>query len=388
MGAGHKKMIKRGKMMQKAKNKVAVAVLLMLLMVAFDCNHSSVQWIQKNIVNTVVYAETFQTVGNYEAFEINFKSGKAKLENEDYLGAITDLTSAIGCGTRNQDVALAYLVRGAAYAHVGDYKLAILDYSRVINIRPNSPEAYTNRGLAYQKTGNPELAIVDLNKAVALAPNIYVVYTNRGATYGELGEYEKAIDDFNYAITLKGNYCYEAYLGRALAYSCSGKYNLALSDLDLIIDNNLNDFDARYLRGGVYVIKGDYNRGISALSGVIKYSKDNKPALFLRGMTYIVVGNYESAVDDFAELVSQHTIIGDAPINSCLKPIFDWYMPKVLNEQLAKTNSNAEIIFIKGLVENMRDEKEKSLADFNDAVKMKPSLAKKLPWWIRRELAN
>ena len=362
--------------------------LLMLFVFAFHTQESSCELSGNAFASSISTGGSSQGLNDGSLFNYTFEAGKNKLKSGDYAGAINDFTAAINCGDENQDLAIVFLNRGAAYAHLGNNSAAVDDYNSVLKLRPNSPEAYTNRGLAYHELGKNDFAISDLNEAVRLAPGQYTVYTNRGVTFGEMGEYEKAIDDFNYAIKLKGNYYYKAYWGRALAYIGSGKYDLSLSDLNLIIDDNFNDFDARFLRGGVYVIKGDYNRGISALSGVIKYSKDNKPALFLRGMTYIVVGNYESAVDDFAELVGQHTTIDDVAISPGLKPIFDWYVPKVLNEQLAKTNSNAEIIFIKGLVENMRDEKEKSLADFNDAVKMKPSLAKKLPWWIRRELAN
>ena len=45
----------------------------------------------------------------------------------------------------------AYNNRGVAYAKLGDYRQAISDYDRAIEINPEYAEAYYNRGIAYQR---------------------------------------------------------------------------------------------------------------------------------------------------------------------------------------------------------------------------------------------
>ena len=69
--------------------------------------------------------------------------GVAKLKLGDYRGAIADFDRAIEL---NPDAAAACYGRGGAKSKLGDYEGAIADYSRAIEIKPDYADAYTNRG--------------------------------------------------------------------------------------------------------------------------------------------------------------------------------------------------------------------------------------------------
>ena len=66
----------------------------------------------------------------------------------------------------------------------------------------DSPEAHYNRGLEYQESGEYRLAIQDYDKAIDLNPNFLDAYNNRGNTYFDLGEHRRAIEDFDRAIEI------------------------------------------------------------------------------------------------------------------------------------------------------------------------------------------
>ena len=53
-------------------------------------------------------------------------------------------------------------------------------------------EAYYNRGLAHSKNGELELAIEDYTKAIELKPDYADAYYYRGGAWLRLGEHEKA----------------------------------------------------------------------------------------------------------------------------------------------------------------------------------------------------
>ena len=58
----------------------------------------------------------------------------------------------LGCAKVQQpklEDAEAYLNRGVAYGHKGQYDKAISEFTKAIEINPRDAEAYYNRGLSY-----------------------------------------------------------------------------------------------------------------------------------------------------------------------------------------------------------------------------------------------
>ena len=72
------------------------------------------------------------------------KSGKAKFIQGDYRGAIADYDRAIEL---RPDYAEAYYLRGSAKMGLGDYRGAIADYDRAIELDPKDAGAYYDRGM-------------------------------------------------------------------------------------------------------------------------------------------------------------------------------------------------------------------------------------------------
>ena len=66
---------------------------------------------------------------------------------------------------------------------LGNYRQAIEDYSRAIEIKPGYADAYNNRGIAYNSLGNYRQAIEDYNRAIEIKPDFADAYYNRGVVY-------------------------------------------------------------------------------------------------------------------------------------------------------------------------------------------------------------
>ncbi len=102
------------------------------------------------------------------------------------------------------DYTQAFVNCGGAYYNIGDYKLAIENYSIGIKLNPNSVyECYNNRGNAYRKKGEYERAIEDHNEAIKLEPknshNPGYYHYSRGIVWLILKEWEKAKEDLTTA---------------------------------------------------------------------------------------------------------------------------------------------------------------------------------------------
>jgi tetratricopeptide (TPR) repeat protein len=123
-----------------------------------------------------------------------------------------------------------YINRGAAYCGIGNYKQAIDDCSRAIEIKPGYADAYINRGVAYYGLSNYKQAIEDYDRGIEIKQGNAYSYYNRGNAYAGLGNYRQAIEDYDRAIEIKPGYAV-AYINRSIAYVSLGNNNLAVNDL-------------------------------------------------------------------------------------------------------------------------------------------------------------
>ena len=68
----------------------------------------------------------------------------------------------------NPDSEEAYLNRGEAKHHLGNYLGAIADYTKALKINPDSIDAYINRGISKENQGDIKGACADWRKASSL----------------------------------------------------------------------------------------------------------------------------------------------------------------------------------------------------------------------------
>ncbi len=151
-----------------------------------------------------------------------------------------------------------YVERGDEYLYQGNYKQAIADYDKAIELDPSCATAYNNRGITYRKQGDYERAIVDHNKAIELEPDYATAYNNRGNVYYDQGNYEQAIANYNKAIELDPDYAY-AYWSRGLTYKAIGFTESALSDLQHSLELNLDSSERETVEGTISDLQSKLN---------------------------------------------------------------------------------------------------------------------------------
>ena len=106
-------------------------------------------------------------------------------------------------------------------------------------------EEYFNKGLEKGKKGDYRGAIQDFNKAIQLNPNLADVYNYRGLAKGLLDDLRGAIQDFNKAIQLNPNF--------ALAYYKRGNAKIKLGQkdsgcLDLLNKGDLTESEKKQVK--------------------------------------------------------------------------------------------------------------------------------------------
>jgi Tfp pilus assembly protein PilF len=86
-----------------------------------------------------------------------------------------------------------------------DYGSAVDEYARVVELRPDFPEAYNNLGVAYRKKGNLDKALESFNRALKLRQDYSKARSNRGWVYVEQGKWREARADFEQALRVNAH---------------------------------------------------------------------------------------------------------------------------------------------------------------------------------------
>jgi tetratricopeptide (TPR) repeat protein len=219
--------------------------------------------------------------------------GIAKAKAGDYKGAIKDFTRAIEI---NPDYAGAYNDRGIAKRLSGDYAGAIEDCTKAIEINPDHAFAYANRGNAKINLGDYVEALEDLSKAIELNPNHFGAYSNRGIAKGYIGDYEGAIEDYTKAIELNPDYL-GTYINRGLLKGNVGDYEGAIEDHTKAIELNPEQADAYNNRGWTYIKMENYLDTISDLNNALSII-ENASFYDTRGWAFFFLDRLEEARQD------------------------------------------------------------------------------------------
>lgn len=152
-----------------------------------------------------------------------FFRGLYYVQIKQYDLAVADYTKIIEL---EPEGAIPYYYRAYSYSELGKYDLALHDCNKAISIEPNA-EFYSERGYVEWKKELFSDSIDDFTKAIELEPNTAFFYVGRGNAYGCMEKYNEAIKDFQKAIQLNPKEGM-AYFNLAQAYELLGEKKRSL----------------------------------------------------------------------------------------------------------------------------------------------------------------
>lgn len=123
---------------------------------------------------------------------------------QDYKQAISDYTKVINLGVNNS---IIYMARGTAYETLGKNRKAMADYTSTIKADPTDAYAYAARSNVINNLSmvinKNEKALKDINKAIELNPKEADFYCERMNLYGKMGKMKEASQDETTWFSLK-----------------------------------------------------------------------------------------------------------------------------------------------------------------------------------------
>ena len=173
------------------------------------------------------------------------KSGIEKSKLGDFKGAIFDFTKAIELYPEDN---LNYYNRGYSKIQINDYYGAITDFTNAIILNPMSNDAYNNRGVAKNKLKDFTGAMQDFTKAIEINEKDFQAFYNRAVSKVNLEKYQEAIIDISKSIEINPNLA-ESYFNRGMLRNVLKNYNGAIQDFTKAIEINPNYSEAYLSRG-------------------------------------------------------------------------------------------------------------------------------------------
>jgi flagellar biogenesis protein FliO len=135
------------------------------------------------------------------------------------------------------------------WTQVGYWQNNITLFNHTLKVTDYNCLIYNNRGNTYYIIGNYKQAIEDYDRAIEIKPDYTDAYNNRGAAYNHLGNYRQAIEDYGRAIEINPSYA-KAYLNRAIVYLNKGDNISGCSDARKACEwGNCKTLEAAKVRG-------------------------------------------------------------------------------------------------------------------------------------------
>jgi tetratricopeptide (TPR) repeat protein/S1-C subfamily serine protease len=305
----------------------------------------------------LVKADIYRSMKNYKAalISLNTAISQAKEDNKKY-----DLDDFI------------YTMRGEMLGELKRYEEAINDFTKVIEINPQSVYAYYNRGLLYGKQEKSELAIANFTKAIEINPQFAQAYYTRGAGYILQRKIELGIADFTKAIEINPQFR-DAYYIRGINYKDQGKIELAIADFTQAIKYNPKIADAYYYRGISYYVKKEIDYAIDDFTQAIKYNPKYLEAYYSRGVIYSEKGKIDLAIADYTQAIKYNPKYLEAYNNRGFSyrqqgkidlAIADYTQAIAIKPQEAPVYKNRGIAYLE------QKKLDQAIQDFNKAIEI------------------
>ncbi len=213
---------------------------------------------------------------------------KVQADNDYDLGNYTEAIAGYTCMiTLGGDlVSEGYEWRGVSYQSLGELDNALEDLNIAVT-NPNNDSAYNSRGNVFYELGNYELALADYTQAINSGYSWSFVYNNRGLAHSRLGDEERALNDYQTAVALDSE--------NGAAYNNIGVYHFYNGDMDSALENyelalrnssGINRAIPTSNQAEVAYLDGDYTTAIQGFGTAIELDPDFVSAYLYRANTY------------------------------------------------------------------------------------------------------
>ncbi len=297
-----------------------------------------------------------------------YKAGEEFAKKMNFKDAIEQFNRAIEL---NPDYEKAYVQRASSYSKLGDYGHAAEDYDRALVFNEKNAELYYFSGEAHFRQGQNSIALRKLNAAVKLKGNFLQAYQVRTVVYLELKKYDQALEDCKKCLRLKEDD--QGYFNLARVYENLEMFDEAEQAYMKSISKNKRVAGTHFALAKLQYDRKKYNEAYKSITQVMLLNPKGLDGILLQSQIFAAQGNFPKAIEVLSmasiEYPNEPRIFiyrGDfnTLMNQASYSIIDY------SKAIELSPDKAEIYFKRaGAYEDIRDY-EKALADYDKLLAM------------------
>lgn len=221
-----------------------------------------------------------------------FKAGEEFHRSMDYRDAIAQYTKAIELDPEFDE---AYINRARAFSQTGDHASAAVDFDRALAFNEKDHELYYLSAREWYLQGNSRVSLAKLNQAIDRKRNFLEAYQLRADVYMELRQYEKALQD--YQRSLKINEDDEGYYHLGSAYENLGMLKEAEEAYQQSIDENNRIPETHLALARLQYQRKKYDEALGSVRQMLTLEPGNLDGILLQSKLQAAQGDYPEAIE-------------------------------------------------------------------------------------------
>ncbi|MCK4745462.1 MAG: tetratricopeptide repeat protein [Bacteroidales bacterium] len=221
-----------------------------------------------------------------------FKAGQEFAKKMNYKDAIAQFDRVV---EMDPDFEKAYIQRATAYGNLNEFAKSAEDFDRALVFNDKEPDLYYLSGEAHFKTGNYEFARIKLNKAISLKRNFLEAYQIRAIVFMEMGKYEEALEDCQKCLRLKEDEM--GYYNLAQVYERLDMYSEAEEAYNKAIAKNRRMPKTHYALANLLYKRKKYSAAYNSITQFLQLNPRELNGILLHSNILMAQGNYPKAYE-------------------------------------------------------------------------------------------
>lgn len=191
------------------------------------------------------------------------------------------------------------------------YNDAIDAFSIILEKEGDSAEIYNNIGLCYANLGDDDKAEKNYLKAQELNPKLAEVYINLADIYYRQKDMGSGIELMSQGIyEIPDNLVFRHYLARF--YMEDAKLDLAIDELEHILEKQPDNYDVYYDLARVHFELGNYACAIENFENLLEYKSENPLIYYALAQAYEANDEIDKAISNYLKAIAHNDAFAPA----------------------------------------------------------------------------
>ena len=231
-----------------------------------------------------------------------YKAGEDFAKANNYKDAIIQYTRAIEL---DPDYEKAYKQRASAYSRSGEHKNAAEDYDRALVFEEKDAELYYFAGNEWHLYGDNPRALARLTTAIYMKNKFLEAYQVRQGVHMALMQYEEALDDGKRCLKLKEDEW--AYYNLAQVYEKLEMYNEAEEAYRQSLQKNRRVVSTHFSYAQLLYQQQNYEAAGNEVNEVLQMEPQHLEGILLQSQVLSALGSYLKASETLSMASVQYT---------------------------------------------------------------------------------